>query len=211
MNRLLIATLVGTLLAGCGSSDDPAPVQPTVTLPELAAGVYAVSSGDEASPAAGKYYVAADGTALAILNDTKEQAQVLYRRAGKDAWQATPAVKQDTAVRFLGTNPLPSAAVDSAGLAGSYAVRLASGATAAFTFSGAGDIAAGGSTCKLSGKASASPLPGTLKLTLNATGCGDLPAAGEGYLVVDADYAPARFRLVTASGATLTDLWAYAE
>ena len=56
-----------------------------------------------------------------------------------------------------------------------------------------------------------SSLPNTLKASLTAASCGDLPAQSDGYLVVDSDYAPAAFRLLTYSGSTPLDLWAYAE
>jgi hypothetical protein len=42
--------------------------------------VYAVSSGDAASPVEGKYYAAADGSRLLVLNDGGQKAASLYRR-----------------------------------------------------------------------------------------------------------------------------------
>ena len=45
------------LLAACSSNDGDG--APTVKVTELAAGAYAVSTGDASSPTAGKYYAAA--------------------------------------------------------------------------------------------------------------------------------------------------------
>ena len=89
-------------------------------------------------------------------------------------------------------------------------MRLPAGAVAAFSVTAGGDIVAGASACKLSGKLTAATLPNVLKLSLAASACGDLPAQSEGYLVADGDYSPAAFRLVTA-GAAPVDLWAYQE
>jgi hypothetical protein len=111
----------------------------------------------------------------------------------------------------LNSSSLPSAALNFTAVARSYTVRLASGAAAAFSINANGEIVAGSTSCKLSGKLATSSLPNTLKASLAATSCGDLPAQSDGYLVVDSDYAPAAFRLLTYSGSTPLDLWAYAE
>lgn len=57
----------------------------------------------------------------------------------------------------------------------------------------------------------AAALAGTLKLSLNTSGCGNLPASASGVLVVDAAYAPVAFRLLADNGTQVVDLWAYAE
>jgi hypothetical protein len=210
------AILMPLLLAACGSSHDNEPAAPAaakVSVTELAAGVYAVGSGDAAAPTVGKYYAAADGARLLLLNNSAQQAGALYRRdAGSSAtWQMTPAPTQDTKLDLLNSNAIPSTVVNIASVARSYSVRLASGAAAAFSINSSGDIVAGATNCKLSGKLTASSLPNALKASLTASGCGDLPAQSEGYLVVDGDYSPAVFRLLTYSGNTLVDLWSYAE
>lgn len=210
MNRSLtiLAGAAALLLSACGSSNDvPAP---EVKVTELAAGAYAVSSGDAANPTAGKYYAAADGSRLLVLNNSGQQASALYRRDGNGSWQMTPTATQNTTLDLLNSSATPYTTVTVSALARSYSVRLSSGA-AAFSVSSSGDIVAGGTTCKLSGKLSASTLPNTLKASLSTSGCADLPAQSDGYLVVDGDYAPAMFRLLTYSGSTLVDLWAYAE
>jgi hypothetical protein len=200
---------VALLLAACGSGD--APVAPKVSVTELAAGVHRVSSGDPDQPVVGSYHAAADGSALVILNDAEERAAKVYRRDGKDAWQAAPGVGQDSAVTVQSIGVQPALALSPASLAGRYVLRLGTGATAVFTLNAAGEIAAAEGGCKLSGKASPSALPQVLALTLNASGCGTLAATSEGWLVVDRDYAPASFRLVTSAAGKVSDLWAYAE
>ncbi|HEX8406281.1 MAG TPA: hypothetical protein VF670_16790 [Duganella sp.] len=215
LNRAIhrsVIVLAVVLLSACGSnssSDDVA--GPVVKVTELAAGTYAVSVGDAANPSAGTYYAAADGSRLLVLNNSAEQASTLYRRDAGGAWRMTPAPTQNISMELLNSNLATSSVISISGIARSYAVRLPSGAAAAFSINAGGDIVAGGTSCKLSGKVLASALPNTLKASLAASGCGDLPAQSEGYLVVDSDYAPAAFRLLTYSGSALTDLWAYAE
>ena len=60
-------------------------------------------------------------------------------------------------------------------------------------------------------KADIATLAGSYVTRLVATGCGDMPATSTGVLVVDSDYAPVRFRLVTDNGSASADLWAYKE
>lgn len=216
MNRSLPlyagAALLPLLLSACGSSHDEAvDTSPKITVTDLAAGVYAVASGDAASPTTGKYYAAADGSRLLVLNNSADQAATVYRREGNGKWQVTPAVTADTTLTLLNNNAITSSTPSLSALARGYTVRLSSGAAAAFTVGSGGDISAGATTCKLSGKLSAGVFPNTLKLSLTTSGCGDLPASSEGALIVDSDYAPAAFRLVTYSGAANVDLWAYAE
>lgn len=203
------------LLAACSSDNDHDDGKqqggPQLAVTELAAGSYAVSAGDPASPTAGKYYAAADGARLLVLNDGEQQARVLYQRAAGGRWQATPA-QAGANLELIGSNPLPAETLERGALAGNYSVRLAGGAVAAFTVDANGAIAAGASACKLSGSLTASSLPGALALTLNASGCGNLPAQSTGVALRDADYAPAAFRLLAGAGETaLLDLWAYRD
>lgn len=209
-----LTVLLPLLLAACGSSHDDAPSSPAlpvVKVTELAAGAYAVSAGDAADPTAGKYYAAADGSRLLVLNNSAQQASAAYRRDGNGAWQRWPAATVATTLDLLDSSAIPVAALTIAPLARSYAVRLDSGDTALFSVSAGGDLIAGASTCKLSGKLALSPLPGALKLTLATTGCGDLPAQADGVLVADSDYAPAAFRLLASGSKAPVDLWAYPE
>jgi hypothetical protein len=215
MNRFLcplVALTAPLLLAACGNSNDSSDSKPQLSVTDLSAGVYAVSTGDSSSPTAGKYYAAADGSRLLVLNDTEDKAVTIYRREGSNgSWQAIPAVTENTSVQLLNNNVVVSSTVDVSTLAGSYAARLTSGAAALFSINAAGDLVAGSSACKLSGKASAGTLPNTAKLSLSASSCGDLPATSTGVLIVDSDYAPARFRLLTDKGSASVDLWAYSE
>ncbi|QBE66989.1 hypothetical protein EWM63_01000 [Pseudoduganella lutea] len=203
----LLAPFLPLMLAACGSShDDDAP---TMKVTELAAGAYAVSTGDAASPVDGKYYAGADGSRLLVLNNSDQAAAALYRRDGNGPWRGTPAADADTVVDLTGNNTIAASTPGVASVAGRYEVRLASGAAAAFSVGAGGDIVPGTTACRLSGKVAASTLPNTLKLTLATAGCGDLPAGVEGYLVIDADYAPAAFRLLGTGGTAPLDLWAY--
>lgn len=207
---VLVMSLLAALLSACGGNHDDAPA-PLVKVTELSAGAYAVSAGDAADPTAGKYYAAADGSRLLVLNNGSQRASATYRRDANGAWLRSPEAKADTALDLLHSNAIPTNALAIAPLARSYAVRLDNGNAALFSIGAAGEITAGASACKLSGKLAASSLPNALKLSLAASGCGDLPAQSEGLLVADDDYAPAAFRLITSGAGGPVDLWAYPE
>ena len=203
-----------SLLSACGGNHDDAPAPPPaplVKVTELSAGAYAVSAGDATDPTAGKYYAAADGSRLLVLNNSAQRASATYRRDANGAWQRSPEAKADTALDLLHSSAIPAQALATAPLARNYAVRLDNGSAALFSIGAGGEITAGTSACKLSGKLAASSLPNILKLSLAASGCGDLPAQSDGLLVADDDYAPAAFRLVTSGTGGPVDLWAYPE
>jgi hypothetical protein len=202
------------LLSACsGGSDDGPGVDdtPAVSVSELAAGSYSVSAGDVANPTAGKYYAAADGNRLLVLNDGAQQATAMYRRDGNGKWQMTPAPKENTTLELLNSSPMSSHVVSITAVAGVYSVRLAAGVVASFAVNAGGDIVPGNTGCKFSGKLTSTTLPDALKLSLATAGCGDLPAQSEGFLVVDEDYSPAAFRLVTPGSTAPVDLWAYPD
>lgn len=209
----ILAAGAALLLGGCSNNDsdqgaDPAPA-PTVKVTELAVGTWAVSSGDVANPTAGKYYAGADGSRLLVLNNAEQLASAVYRRDGNGNWQASPGAS--STLELINSNPAPSEPLALGAIGGSYQVRLSGGAVAAFTVNANGDIVAGSSACKLTGKMSASNLAGVLAVSLGASGCDDLPAQSSGFAVRDGDYAPAAFRLLTYTDTALADLWAYAE
>lgn len=204
----LAAALV-LLLGGCSSSDDT----PLVSISELGAGVYTVSTGDAESPVTGRYYAGADGRRLLVLSGSDDVATRHYRRTDAlSAWVALPAPSADVSVTLLRSDAVSSATVPVASMAGSYVLQVASGVVASFKVSAEGQIVAGSSGCKLTGKLGASSLPNTLAFTLSASDCGTLPATSTGVLAVDTDYAPAAFRLMGDDGkTTVLDLWAYRE
>ncbi|MBY0242401.1 MAG: hypothetical protein K2X55_24110 [Burkholderiaceae bacterium] len=135
----------------------------------------------------------------------------MYQRETDGKWKMTPAATSDTSLELLNSSAIPSTVLNIAAVARSYTVRLATGGVAAFSVNASGDIVAGITSCKLSGKLTVSALPHTLKLSLGTTGCGDLPAQSEGFLVADGDYSPAAFRLLTSGASAPVDLWAYPE
>jgi hypothetical protein len=199
-------------LAACGGSDGDNDInQPKVSVDELAAGSYVVSTGSVDAPTVGKYYAAADGSRLLLLADGSDHAKQLYRRAAGAPWAAVPAPDKDVNVMLLRSGAVTAVPLSVAQMAGRYVAQVTTGVTASFTVNASGDIIAGASACKLSGKVSTGTLPNTLKLNLASTACGTLPASATGVLAVDADYAPAAFRLVADNGAQVVDLWAYAE
>ncbi|MPM83283.1 hypothetical protein SDC9_130346 [bioreactor metagenome] len=209
-----LALLMATGLAACGgsSSDDNGP---TVSVPApSAAGVYAVSVASGDAVQAGKYYLAADGQALVVLNDGGEKAaQVYAREAGENQrWVASPAVVSDTTLKFSTTTALTATAAALQSAAGSYVVLLSDQSRATFTVDASGKVTAGSSSgsCKISGQLGKASIARALSAKLATAGCAGLPAAIDGYALLDDDYAPAKLRIVNADGGALADLWAFA-
>lgn len=203
----IIAGLSALLLGACGShdSDDTAPA---IRATELATGTYAISAGDAAAPSTGKYYAAADGSRLVVLNNDQDKAVSIYRRDGNGPWRASPA---STSLELLNNNPVTVRTISTSAIVGNYAIRLAGGAVATFSVDGTGHVVPGATACKVSGKLAASPFQPALTLALSTSGCGDLPAESNGYLLADGDYAPAAFRLLTYTDKGVLDLWAYSD
>lgn len=221
MNRTFgiwaLSVLVSALAAcGGGDGDRPAPTagqpaQPQIAVQDLPTGAYVVSLGDADAPTVGKYYAAEDGSRLLVVANDTDRTDRLYRRTAREAWVAVPASATDVSVALLRSDAVPAAAPAPASLAGSYVASVSDGTTAAFSVNAAGDITAGASACKLSGKLAANTLPGTMKATLAMVGCGALPASSAGVATFDNDYSPAKFRLVADNGTQAVDLWAFAE
>ena len=214
---LLVVAAAALSLSGCGGNGDdstPAANASTpakVAVEDLPSGSYVVSVGDVDAPTVGKYYAGPDGSRLLVLADGSDKASQLYRRAPAGEWVAVPASMGDVSVKLLRSNAAPARTPAVSALAGRYVVLVEKGMPATFDIGAAGDITAGASACKLSGKFAQNASTGTLKVDLVAVGCGSLPAASTGIATTDDDYAPSRFRLVTDSGAQLVDLWAFAE
>ena len=216
MNRLLLcvgAAAAALVLAACGSDDDTpaAPASPTVTVDDATTGAYVVSTGTADALTVGKYYAAADGSRLLVLQGAGDRVSQLYRRASAGAaWIPVPAASAATTVTLATRAAVAVTSPTAAALAGKYRVAI-DGGHADFTLGADGVLTAGSATCKLSGTTTAGTLPGTLKLTLATSGCGALPASATGVLVADPDFAPAAFRLVADNGKVPVDLWAYAD
>lgn len=218
MNRHLLcagtaAAVAAIALTACGGDSDTPPVAPaaTVTVDDAPSGAYVVSVGAEDALVVGKYYAAADGSRLVVLQNANDQATQLYRRASAgSAWSAVPPTTGNVTVSLATRAAVTPASPSAAALAGAWRVPV-DGGTAAFTLGADGTLTAGSTACKLSGTVSAGTLPGTLKLALSTAGCGALPVTARGVLVVDTDFAPAAFRLVADNGQQAVDLWAYAD
>lgn len=208
INRLMPIAL-GLSLAACGSSDRN---RPTVSIDELAEGAYTISTGSQDAPTVGRYLSGADGSRLLLVGDDNGVTKVLYRKSGNAGWVGVPPISLDTRVELLRKDPQVVTAPTLAALAGRYVTTPPAGGVAVFSITAEGDIVAGSaSACRLSGKLVAGVLPGTLKLSLSASNCGDIPASSNGVLSVDGDLAPAAFRLVADDGNKVVDLRAFTE
>lgn len=206
------AACAAVVLTACGGgSNGNSASSSQVAVENLASGSYVVAVGSESAPTIGKYYAAADGSRLLVLADSSDRASQLYRKTGTAEWLAVPAATGPVTVTLLRSTAQSSNSATLASLAGRYAAQVASGMAASFTLDANGNITAGTSSCKLSGTLAAGTLPNTFKLSLNTSGCGTLPATSTGVATLDADYTPAKFRMVADNGTQLLDLWAYAD
>jgi hypothetical protein len=204
-----VAVATMGVLAACGGDDDDTP---NVSVDNLDAGAYVVSTGDANTPTIGRYLAGTDGSRLLVLDDADEHVGTLYRRSAGSDWTAVPAATSNVRVTLLRSSAKPVTSLDMTSLAGNYVTLAAPGVAAAFTVSAGGRITATGVGCRLSGSLSSSPLPNALQVSLTADGCGSaVPASTSGVLVVDAEDAPARFRLITDNGSRTVDLRAFAE
>lgn len=207
----LAATLL-TLTACGGGSSSHKNSGPPVSVTDLAAGAHVVSMGSVDDLSIGKYYANGTGGRFLVIADDEDRAKALYRREDSHSkWIAVPKPTAAVTVNFLRSTPLVVDQLDVAYVVGNYQTRLKDGTSATFAITANGDISAGSSGCKLSGRVESGTLPATLKLTLNAAGCGLLPVKTSGVLIVDRDYAPAVFRLVGDDGNAIVDLWAYSN
>jgi len=217
--RIWTLSALVSALAACGGGDHDAgpgptaeqPAQPKVAVQDLPTGTYVVSLGDASAPTVGKYYAAEDGSRLLAVADGTDRADRLYRRSAQEAWVAVPPSATDVSVTLLRSDAIPATTPAPASLAGTYVALVSAGTTARLSVNASGDITAGASACKLSGKLAANALPGTMKATLAMAGCGALPASSTGVATFDKDYLPAKFRLLSDDGIRAIDLWAFAE
>lgn len=235
-SRLSMMACIGLLLAACGGGEHALSFVPssgpgtgtssgnggntggaptaTVSVDDLKPGSYTVSLGDAGAPVVGKYYASASGERLLVIAGADDQATALYRRAAGGLWVGVPPSSQNVKVTLLRSDAQVDAAAapSLASVAGKYASLVAPGVRATYGIASDGSIAADASSaCKLSGSVSAGAMPDTLKLVLKTQGCGSLPANLTGALVVDPDYAPARFRLIADDGVSPVDLWGFSS
>lgn len=212
MNRFIkrwAPVALSLTMAACGSNDND---DPKVIVDNLNEGAYTVSTGTADTPTVGRYLAAADGSRLLVVGDDNGLARSLYRKTGNGDWVAVPPVSQDTRLSLLRQDPLVVATPTLAGIAGHYVTTSPSGGAASFSITTDGRIVADAtSACRLTGTLGAGALPGTLKLELSTSGCGELPTSSTGVLSVDPDLAPASFRLIADDRSKVIDLRAFAE
>lgn len=209
--KYLFGLIPFLLLTACNDSDDSSNNESNLTVTDLATGAYIVSTGDVNEPTIGKYYAGEDGSRLLVLNDTTDEAKNLYRKTSEYDWVAVPNVTGNSTVTLLRYDAISNTSLDIANVVGSYVTQVAEGVIATFSISADGNLIAGSSNCQLSGTLNTSALPNALHLSLQAVSCADLPENSSGNLIIDTDYHPAAFRLITDDGNNVIDLWGYAD
>jgi hypothetical protein len=206
----LPALALALLLTACNAFDSDTSSQAAggVAVPALAAGSYTVMLGPESAPVVGQYHAGADGTRQLIVDGDDAQARAVYKGAADGSWRVVPTGGD---VSFLKTLPLSLASTELSSLAGNYTTRV-NDAAVRFSLAANGMLdPAKGESCQLSGQVNSEWLPGVHKLQLKSSGCNGLPASAQGLLIVDPEYAPARFRIVVTDATSLGELWAYLD
>ena len=215
MKKYLILSAVGLscLMAACGGSDKEVQADTVFTIPDLASGVYTVSTGSESDAVVGKYTAAQDGSRLLYFWDASEKVKTMLSRAdGKAAWKLIYGKPESSSLTFTTSSAKPSALLDPGSASGSYQMRLANGDVVEFVIDEAGGLQSAAGTvasCKLQGSASATPLPNMLKMKISAGTCAALGPDWSGVLVLDSDQKPAAYRLLSTDATTLRDYWVY--
>lgn len=215
MKSIIAATTLSVLLLAACHDDEPEAAAASVTVGNAptAAGNYLVSIGDENSPTSGRLYQAANGSRMLIVNDAGDLASAIYTSSTNGVWQRVPPAPQGEHIELQQSSAMPgSSSSSSSQLAGDYST-LVQGVATGFSLASDGKLSASANAgCKLSGQLDAAEFsPGVRKLSLTFSQCALLSGTLSGVLIQDADYAPARLRMVLDNGAQITELWAYAE
>lgn len=213
MKKILIPALGASLLAlaGCGSSDDGAPVVPAgpkAAAPKLASGAYTVlASGDSAG--FGEAFYNASGNAYIVLaSDDRAPAAIVYKVENGQA-KRMPAADKDVTLVFDSSTSTGFTALDLAALAGSYQAMVGA-EPVAFTLDSKGVVAAGASACKASGKLDPAAVYGqAIAAQLSFSGCSGVAGNVEGIAFSRSDYAAASLRVVATDGSKAVDFFAY--
>lgn len=178
--------------------------------PLLNQGSYNVSveTNDEL-PLAGKYYSGADGTRLLILNDEQERAAVVMSYdAQKQIWQTTQ--HEATPISFAHTDSILDQAIDIATLAGSYTLSVPDHEYIQFEINNNGAMSSKQNNCAFVGTITSSQMNNVLNYQLQNNNCTALNNNTRGFVVIDDDFKPARFRLVS-SATESKDAWAFPQ
>jgi hypothetical protein len=221
---LTAASALALSACGGGGDDDtpapapaptpaPAPSGPSVDVgPTAGPGRYAVAIQQGDAVLAGKYLQGANGQGLVVIAGEDERAAAVYTKAAGDGqtWQAAGS-SSTGAVTFASTTPVVADDTALAELAGDYRTLLGDQSAATLRVAASGAITAGNGACQISGQLGESALPNAFTAEISAKSCAGLPAQFKGYAVVDADYAPARMRLISADANAVVELWLHAD
>ena len=147
------------------------------------------------------------------LLDDESHVSAIYTKGFDGAyWRDAGTAAAATGAPVIGNNAaLAAQTLQNNAVAGTYDVYLRGSGSTQIRIDSSGAIAPVGSGCRLQGQLDPAPLAQLLKLSVFASDCAGLSGAWRGFLVRDADDAPAAFRLVSADGGTLKDAWAYAK
>ena len=215
MKKYLMLSIAGwsCLMVACGGSDKEAEAPAPFNIPELASGVYTVSTASESDTVVGKYTAGKDSSRLLYFWDANEKVKTMLSRADeKAAWKLIYGKPDSASLTFTTSSAKASALLDPGSASGSYQMRLSSGDVVDFSFDGAGSLQSAAGTdasCKLKGSAFATPLPNMLKVQISTGACAALGPDWSGVLVLDSDQKPAAYRLLSTDASTLRDYWIY--
>lgn len=214
------------LLAACGGSDgdDPQKLQvPELQASNAAANLRVAVDDGVGGVLPGRYLAADNGQRLLLLTDAQgRMTSLLVRDSRQSAWQVRAGTAPKGAVVFSTTTDDTAAAGQVLALGDvavqahphGYAMRGAQGQEVVWTVDAQGVLSAPeGAACPITGQVSASGMPQALQLQLeDRKACLGGAPQWRGWLLRDADDAPAAFRMVSADGSSpAVDQWVFAR
>lgn len=204
---LLASALIFT---GCNDDNDhnsseeieqpQATLNYNVNIPSLTEGQYrvALNNPENDSVQVGWYSISADQQAVLLIDDLESsQATAAYVKDSANAlWASVSSLNQNTTLTFENTELLATELLTLSDLKGSYVSLINQQETVKFKLDETGKIQPADSACQLSGQVSKSSMPNSFAYKIQTQGCLNLAPEFSGYLVHDAEHAPAAFRLI---------------
>ncbi|MDS7928273.1 hypothetical protein RMB13_02030 [Acinetobacter sp. V102_4] len=216
MRQYLIVVLLSLGLVACNSSNEDQEQKDTPSKVELAPsldiGTYTVSiETDQELPMTGKYYSGIDGNKLLVFNDEQDRASIIITYDAKNQmWYTNQADKVTTIKHFDHVEEITGQKVNIASLSGTYTLSLANDVTIPLEINSQGQMASQDANCIFTGVITGNLLVNTASYHLQNNKCDAMKNNTKGYLIVDEDYGPASFRLISDM-TNSQDAWAFSS
>ena len=215
MKRYLVVLLLSLGLTACNDSNENQDQKDTSSkvefAPNLEPGTYTVSiETDQELPMAGKYYSGTDGNKLLVINNEQERASIIITYDAQNQTWHSNQTNKTASIKFDHVEKIADQKLDIALLNGSYTLSLASDVTIPLEINAQGQMVSQDANCAFTGIISANQMANTASYQLQENKCDAMKNNTKGYLVVDEDFVPASFRLVSDMSDS-QDVWAFSE